>query len=710
MGKYQVKTMDRLKKILILLFVTSFGLAACGGDSVFTTDGVGGGASGPVSISLALVDQATGNATTSVSAISPGELRATVYLNGGTAASQVVTFTSTIGTLTPASALTNNTGLASVILTDGGSSGAGTVTAEVTINGKTATAELNFQVSSSVANATVDMGNGTGGAFVADVVNLGGVTSLAAGGTVTATVNLVEASNNNSAYTTPVTVSFSSGCVLAGTATMDATVVTTAGVASSTYLAQGCTGADTIVATANVGTTLNASANFTVQPASVGSIEFISANPGVISLQGTGGSGGTETAVVVFSVVDAQGNPVANQTVNFVLNTVVGGMSLSPSSATSDQAGLVQTVVQSGTVATSVGVTATTTSAGNTYQTQSSQLVVTTGIPDQNSFSLSATILAPEAWGYDGVSSTITARLADRFNNPVPDGTAVTFTTEGGSIEGSCTTTAGACSVDWVSQSPRPCGQVLGASTVALAPTSGPNVCNTATGTNASNPVTGFAPLGQPYGGRATIVATVVGEESFIDTNGNGVFDDGDTMTDLPEAWRDENEDGARGAYEPFFDFNANGSYDAADGAFNGVLCSRTVAPLCSNNKTLHIRDSLTLVMAGSTANIAVTPSSFNLSCGVTQGFTVVYADLHHQPLPAGTTVTVTSSLGSIAFGGSYIQPDTNSNRAIAFSGTLEGAGTAGTASSDSGTLVVIITTPKGVVSTASYSVSETCI
>ncbi len=725
--------MGRFQKILMMLFlvVMSFGLAGCSGsDDTFSGDGDGGssgggssggssgGSAGSLAINLTLVDQATGSATTSVSAASPGELRAIVTLNGATVGSQVVSFATTIGTLMPSSGLTNTAGLATVVLSDGGTSGAGTITADVTVSGIAATATLNFQVVSSATTTTVDMGNGIGASFTENVIDLGGVSSLAAGGTLTATVSIVETSNSNVAYTTPVTVNFTSACVVAGTATMDAAVLTTAGIASSTYLAQGCTGSDTITATANVGTTLNATANFTVQSASVGSLEFVSATPEKISLQGTGGSGGTETSAVVFRVVDAQGNPVANQLVNFSLDTVVGGLTLNPTSATSDQNGLVQTVVQSGTVSTSVGVTATTSSDGNTYQTQSSQLVVTTGIPDQDSFSLSASVLAPEAWNHDGVVSVITARLADRFNNPVPDGTAVTFTTEGGSIESSCTTTNGACSVNWTSQAPRPCGQTMGEPDVVLDPLLGPNQCaDTGGGNNSFYPIIGEKPLGQPHGGRATIVATVVGEESFIDTNGDGVFDDGDSMKDLPEAWIDENEDDERGGFEPFFDFNANGSYDAADGAFNGVLCNRTVSPLCSNDESLHIRKSLVLVMSGSGAYIDVVDNNsgtpfdagnpIDLSCDGAVGFAVIYSDLHHQPMPAGTNVTVTSSHGSIVFGGSYTQADTAYNGAIAFVGNIEGTGAAD--KTNTGSLIVRIETPRGLISQANYPVTETC-
>ncbi|MFW8341613.1 hypothetical protein ACOICY_29205, partial [Klebsiella pneumoniae] len=65
---------------------------------------------------------------------------------------------------------------------------------------------------------------------------------------------------------------------------------------------------------------------------------------------------------------------------------------------------------------------------------QSSVLVISTGKPDQDSFSLSAETLNAEGWDVDGTAVKVTARLADAFNNPVPDGTAVYFTTEGGAI------------------------------------------------------------------------------------------------------------------------------------------------------------------------------------------------------------------------------------------------------------------------------------
>ena len=84
-------------------------------------------------------------------------------------------------------------------------------------------------------------------------------------------------------------------------------------------------------------------------------------------------------------------------------------------------------------------------------------LSVSTGLPDQNSFSLSLENHAPESLNIDGVQVAATVRLADHFNNAVPDGTAIYFTTEGGAIRdaetgavGSCLTVGSKCTLTWV--------------------------------------------------------------------------------------------------------------------------------------------------------------------------------------------------------------------------------------------------------------------
>ncbi|MHB8472227.1 MAG: hypothetical protein ACYDC8_05120 [Gammaproteobacteria bacterium] len=496
------------------------------------------------------------------------------------------------------------------------------------------------------------------------------VNSLSAGGQTNVTANLVDSSGNP--YTTSTAVTFVSTCTGQSKATLTSPVTSSTGTAVAVYTDQGCGTIDTITATATVnGTLLTATGTVTVAPQTVGSIQFVSATPATIALKGMSSSGLTETSTVVFKVLDSVGSPIVGKVVTFALSTNVGGISLSTATATTVAGGFAQTNVQSGNVHTTVGVTATITvgSGSMTISTQSDTLTVTTGIADQNSFSLSVVTLNPEAGGYDGITDQVTARLADRFNNPVPDGTAVAFYTSGGSIGGSCTTTKGACSVDWTGQNPRPANGV------------------------------------------AAILAVAIGEESFVDNNSNGIFDAGDTFTDMPEAFLNANLSNSGppnfiptySAGDFFVDFNSNGTYDGGDGKFNGVLCSHPT--LCGTTQSINVRGQGVIVMADSTAAIAISPSPINAKLIDVNVTITVVGKYNGLVMPAGTTIVVTTTNGTLSGASSFTVPNS----------TAFGAGTTtfnlivktdGTSSSN-GVLTVTVTTPKGFVSSNTATVND---
>lgn len=493
--------------------------------------------------------------------------------------------------------------------------------------------------------SAVRLGSGTGSGFSSGVLSIG-VSSLSAGGSTTVTATLVDSSGNP--YTTPVDVTFVSTCLATGNATLTSPVTTVAGIASSTYRAVGCTGTDVITATASVGSdALSATGAVTVASSAVGSIEFVEATRTVLAIKGTGGA---ETSNVTFKVVDQSGGPVADKAVTFALDTQLGGVQISPSSGTTDTNGLVQTVVQSGTTKTGVRVTATVDSSG--ISTQSDGLVISTALADNDSLSLSALPLSPEGYDIDGVVSVITARLADRYNNPVPDGTAVSFYADGGSIGGSCTTVDGACDVNWTSQNPRPAG------------------------------------------GRVHILAVAKGEESFVDKNGNGIFDDGDTFTDIPEAFEDDNEDATYVAGERFIDQNGNLTHDAADGKFNGVLCQHS--SLCGTS-SINVFSNTVLVMSGSGLNVSFANPNLAVAAGskISASTTVTIFDDRNQRPPAGTTIDISKSNGTILTPTSYTVADSAANGPFPLTFTIAGDGTTTTG----GLVTVKVTTPSGVTS-----------
>ncbi|PKG77106.1 hypothetical protein CXF80_01530 [Shewanella sp. Actino-trap-3] len=675
-----------------------------------TMAGDGGVAGGGAQVSLVLTDE-DGNAIQSINTLSPGKLTATV---SGLSKAVIVTFDSPIGDLPVKTAVTNAQGKATVDIYAGSSLGAGEATASLSTN------EIGSTI---VVVGATDVVMGSGTPFVQGVAAVS-ATDLSAGGT--ATISVLIQDDQGNPFTQPVDVNFSSTCATKSPAqaVISSPVSSSNGVATSTYRAEGCVGEDQINVTANAGgISLSAAGTINVLQADVGSIVFVSAAPQNISILGTGGD---ESSVVKFKVLDKNSNVVTNQNVIFKLNTTIGGVKIDPLQATTDNSGVVQTVVTTGTVATSLRVTATVDNGSiPAISSQSSQLIISTGIPDQDSFSLSAEVLNAEGWDLDGTIVKVTARMADAFNNPVPDGTTVSFTTEGGSIEDACQTVKGACSVSWTSQLPRPEGEMLlnGAGAMFRNPSA-------LLAYDSTLEVYGNI-YGQKYGGRATITASAIGEESFPDLNGNGRFDatEADTfltgkdvtgqLFDLNDAFNDYNEDGLfnpqqsggqdGGTLEELVDFNANGVFDLKDRKYNGVLCSEPVHSACataSDSRSVFVRRSLVMVMSGSTAfatdssNIVIADSTGTHTGGsitivgkgsATATFTI--SDLHNQQMPAGSIVRFKTSAGSVVSTSEFTWPSSNYNGGRQFSTTLKGEDEPNT-----GVFIVEVESPNGLI------------
>jgi len=590
-------------------------------------------------------------------------------------AEQQVTFSiSDAGpTLTPNTGLTNADGIAQVSLSANDASiGAYAAQASVTIDSVPISDALNFEVQA--ADTIVDGGQTRFGSFNDQGVFTEGVIGstvedtqgdvvISAGATVGFNVALVD--ENNVRIQTPTAINFASTCVTNGDANLDGVVTTVNGEASSTFEDISCAGStgntDQIIASVVVNNaTLTLTRDLTIQPESIGSIAFISATPDEIVLDGTGGQNASSISTLTFQVNGELGNPLAQQQVDFSLNTTTGGLTLVPASALTNSQGQVSTRVSAGSVPTSIRVTAEVdTASGTTIRTQSDLLSVNTGLPDQNSVTLSASILNPEAGVRDNISSTILIRMADSFNNPVPNGTAVSFTTEGGTIQPSCITGAaadgtidptaentGTCSVEWTSSNPRTTDN------------------------------------------RVTILATAIGHETLIDSNGNNAYDDVDggaisdgtdsgfgnvvqTQTgfvDHSEAWRDDNENGQRDDFEVFIDYNGDQTFNAADGLFNGPQCNSASGCGTGQARTLHVRKSLVLIMASSDAlyrvyngalvdaNIVFTndpevtaPNSLILAPDQVADLSLVYYGTQGQVMPSGTQFATTDAQGNIA-------------------------------------------------------------
>jgi hypothetical protein len=624
-----------MRKSRILSVLATLLLAACGGGSdpegsafapgATGSGGTGTGTGGGGSVAAAVVTATTSTATIPSDGSASATITAFVRDTSNTLIAGVpVTFTASSGGVSGSPAVTDSSGAATATLVTAGDSSLRTIT--VTARAGSLQGTVGVQVVASTTTTTVQMGNGSGGTFVAGAIGVSNA-NLSAGGSTSLTVSLVQ--TGGTLFTGSATIGFNSPCIAAGTAEIRvngvaaSTITTTTGAATVTYVARGCSGADTVTASSTIGSqSLSATGTVTVAAATIGSIAFVSATPTNIALRGTGDSSRPESSTVVFQVLDQANGPVANATVNFALNTAVGGVALTSASASSDSQGRVQTVVNAGTVATSVKVTATV--ATTAISTQSSQLTVTTGIPTAASFSLAVQCFNIEGWDLDGITTGVTARLGDRFQNPVPDGTAVTFTAEGGNIQSQCTTATtptegGVCTVNYRSSNPRPAN------------------------------------------GRVTLLAKAIGEESFTDANGNGAFDNGETFADQAEPYRDDSEDVAYQTGEDFIDFNVNGIRDPADTIFNGVLCNDTSGRCgAATTRSTGIGQQNKIILSGSNPVVTLPdgsslPGSVNMAFSSARTFSYWIRDVNGNVMPGGTTVTVTASGGGL----SVTQPST---------------------------------------------------
>jgi len=452
------------------------------------------------------------------------------------------------------------------------------------------------------------LGYGFDDTFQEGVIGVGiGSGTLSAGGSTSLTINVV--SSTNSLVSTGVAVTLTSNCVASQTAKFTdlsgatiSTVNTVNGQATVTYTASGCSGADKITATASLnGVVKTAQATINVAADTVQTIVFVDAAPTLITLKGTGN---TEVSKVRFRVLGSTGAPINGTQVSMALNTTVGGLCLAdPDNSSNCASTVVQTTdlngyasvnVQAGLIATPIRVTATV--VDTSVSTQSSELRVSTGVPDQDSISISASTFNPESYEVDGVIVEVTMRLADAFNNPPPAGTAVSFWASAGKVDASCITDEkGECKVNFTSQEPRGDGKV-------------------------------------------TILGFAQGNESFTDLNGDGFYQSTDLFNpatnDLAEAFLDSNQNFTYdSATEPFVDYDKNGVRTTGNGIYNGVLCQTEDINVCTKSG-VTIRATQYLVMSSHSIALVVTDNGDGT-------YNVNVSDKNGNAPPNGTTMSI---------------------------------------------------------------------
>lgn len=404
--------------------------------------------------------------------------------------------------------------------------------------------------------------------------------------TVTATV----LDGNNQPVPEGTNITFSIGSQpVGGDAVLTPTQTSTDedGRASVQFAAGSVTGVYAIVADAGNGVTDYALVS--VITPGVGSIQFVSATPSVIGVKGSNNGGNSalpELSNLVFEVLTTSGQPVPDGTVvTFSLQAPYGTTLLTTSAQTID--GRVTARIRSGTVSGLARVNAQTVFGNQIFNAYSSNVVVQAGPPASEHVSIS---LEPEDWvlpgmAIDGLDICYNIIIGDRFNNPVPDGTVVFFTGESGVIgeggQASAQTVNGQASICGVTANPRP--YVVIDPTAVAAQVDFSSVLPTGA-LGHSWPAVQFA-----WRNRVVdFLAQVLGEESFIDVDGDGIRDPGEAFADVGEPFVDLNYDftshshdgiiplfggSFTEAIEPFWDtVTADGQYNIGNGTYDAAV------------------------------------------------------------------------------------------------------------------------------------------
>lgn len=444
-------------------------------------------------------------------------------------------------------------------------------------------------------------------------------TTLPSGGNASLSVTAL---SNGSPTSTPVNVSFLASCGTINAQAVSSTtpvIVTTngSGLAQITYSAISSTGtlcSGNITITANAPNSGASAIDLTVAPPVANSIQFISATPSRIFVAG---SGAIERSEVTFRVFAASGVPLNNVNVDLSLVTNPGGVGIGSAGSTtniltqSDSNGDVKVGVFSGTIPGPIKLRAALASNATLFA-ESQNLSVASGPPSQRFMSLSVEKFNIEGWNVDGNSTALTVRIADRQGNAVQDGTVVNFTAEGGQVASSCATVTNngisSCSVQFISQNPRPAG------------------------------------------GRASVLAYLEGTKDYTDNNGNNIYDPGlDTLLNIGDAFRDDNEDGV---------FNPGEFVITRGGA---STCAGTSAPFpartdtCNSALSTTVRQQAVILFSSSSPILTnVRISAGGISADVRS------ADNTLLPMPVGTVITAEVSGGTCAVDKQFGSPVVN--------------------------------------------------
>ena len=543
---------------------------------------------------------------------------------------------------------TTSSGLLTRTLTAGSTEGTVKVTASV----DSASASVTIQISDQLTAASISLAASP--------------SSITVGGTSVVSATVLDGNGDPMADGT--TVNFSVNNSSLGSIVPSADISGGQGVAQATFSA-GTSTAGTATITASSGV-VSRQTTISVAGAAAGSIEFVSAEPQVVVIKG---SGGTETSTITFHVKDSNGNLVASsENVLLELSGPNGGEYIGPVSGVTSlevgtESGVVTTTLHSGTIPGTVTITATV--EGSSLKTSSGVIAIGGGVPSEGHFSLSTSTLNLEGLNYDGVTADIDVRLADRYGNyNVLEGTSVSFYSECGAIDRAVNLDAeGQGTVSFRTQQPFP-----------------QNVSSSVLDNAIADDY--FDLLGiliddihNPRDGLCTIVAVVDGEEEFTDANADGLYNSGETFDDTyDDVHLDKDDDPLNipyGGVSPGYPYDStfedlivdrdqNETFDGMNNVWDSnKRISHQIKLLFTGVPSVSLGDSSGDPITGS--------DTISVPDGGSQLIHFSLHDINYNPPIAGTKITVSSEVGVLTGTKDYTYVDTSVPGAPIFAVTI---------------------------------------
>ncbi len=448
-------------------------------------------------------------------------------------------------------------------------------------------------------------------------------------GTATVTAEVLDANGEPVPNGTTVTFALENdkyGELSASAATHD-------GIATTTFKAANYPGIAKI--TARSGAAFSSPLEISIEQAPAASIEFLSVDPGRIAIRGTGG---TETAIIRFTVKNSNGDVLEGIPVSLEMDGPNGGEYINSSGSgalnemevSSDAQGVAQIILHSGIVTGPVTILASIETETGQISARSSVVSIGGGVPSARRLEVTSEWLNLPGLVYKNEETNLSVYLADRFGNyNMLKGTTISFASEGGLAVGTNSVT-----LDETGQA-----SVI-ARTQGIPEDVSPQSWEEDLQSYVSHTY-GYGTDGHPRDGVCSVLVYTKGEEHFDDLNANGVFDEGETFLDTPD--------------DPFCDYNDNSVYDdLAEGDPKELFIDAAPEPdgkwTKENGKwdeSKYIFENLPILITGPPV-IRSNLDSFNVGQGGEQDIKILICDQNLNSLTPGSEFSIETDVGKV--------------------------------------------------------------